>query len=142
MKSFEEFIKTRDAKRTSPDVELAKSLIEETKVREEVAFEMQLNTKKARIIFELLYDSLREFIDALLALDGYKSYSHEAAIAYLKKFPEFSGFEISSLDSFRKIRIASKYYGKPAQIPDAVRIKKQFPALKEKLLKIIKSRLK
>lgn len=142
MKPFEEFIKTKDVKRIFPDIELAKSLVEETETRIEIALEMKLDDKRARVIFELLYDSLRELIDALLTLDGYKSYSHEAAIAYLKKFSDFSDFEISSLESFRKIRIASKYYGKPAKIEEAVRIKEQFQILKEKIIKIINSKLK
>lgn len=142
MKPFEEFLKTKDVRRASPDIELAKSLMEEVKIRSEIAMEMKLDDKRARVIFELLYDSLRELIDALLALDGYKSYSHEAAIIYMKKFPLFSEFDITSLDSFRKIRIASKYYGKPAQVFDAIRIKEQFPILRKKLLNIIDSRIK
>jgi len=140
MKKFEEFIKERDVKRISPDMELAKSLLEELKIRAEIAFEMKIDEKMARIVFELLYDCLRELTDVLLALDGYKSYSHEAGIAYLKKFPEISEYEISELDSFRKIRIGSKYYGKPAQVSDAFRIKNKFPMIKAKLLDIIKEK--
>jgi hypothetical protein len=142
MKRFEEFIKEKEVKKATPDKELAKSLVEEAETRIEIALEMKLDEKRATVIFELLYDSLRELIDALLALEGYKSYSHEANIAYLKKLPDFSDFEVSSLDSFRRIRNSSKYYGKPAQISDVSRIKDQLPALKEKLLRIIKCKLK
>ena len=142
MKPFDYFINKRELNKIAPDFELAKSLLSEVETRIEIAFEMQINEKRARVVFELLYDSIRELIDVILACDGFKSYSHEANISYLKNFKEFQEVEIMELDRFRKIRIGSKYYGKPAQLEDALNIKEVFPIVKEKLMKIIKNKLK
>ena len=49
-------------------------------------------------------------IEALLSLRGYKSYSHEADIAYLRKL-DFPESIILSLDRLRRKRHKSKYYG-------------------------------
>lgn len=141
MKPFEYFIQIKEVKKISPDSELAKSLLSEVKIRIEIALEIKLDEKKARIIFELLYDSIRELTDVILAIDGFKSYSHEANISYLNKFKEFETIELMELNRFRKIRNNSKYYGKPAQLEDAIEIKKAFPKIREKLMKIINNKL-
>lgn len=142
MKPFEYFIQLKEVNKISPDFELAKSLLSEVETRIEIALEMKLDEKKARIIFELLYDSIRELTDTILAIDGFKSYSHEANISYLNKFKEFETIELMELDRFRKIRNSSKYYGKPAQLEDAIEIKRVFPKIKEKFMNIINSKLR
>jgi len=142
MKPFEYFIQLKEVNKISPDIELAKSLLSEVETRIEIALEMKLDERKARIIFELLYDSLRELTDVILALDGFKSYSHEANLSYLSKFKEFETIELMELNRFRKIRNSSKYYGKPAKLEDALEIKKTFPEMREKLMKIINNKLK
>ncbi len=141
MKPFEYFIQLKEVNKISPDFELAKSLLSEVETRIEIAFEMKLNEKRARVIFELIYDSIRELIDIILSIEGFKSYSHEANISYLSKFKEFETVELMELNRFRRIRNSSKYYGKPAQLEDAVEIKKAFPKIREKLMKIINSKL-
>lgn len=45
-----------------------------------------------------------------MALRGFKSYSHEANIAFLKTVG-FRQDEIEKLDNIRKLRHKSKYYG-------------------------------
>ncbi len=141
MRPFEYFIQLKEVKRISPDYELAKSLLSEVETRIEIALGMKLDEKRARIIFELLYDSIRELTDVILALDGFKSYSHEANISFLNKFKEFETIELMELDRFRRIRNNSKYYGKPAQLEDAIKIKQVFPKIREKLMKIINNKL-
>lgn len=141
MKSFGYFIQIKEVHRISPDIELAKSLLSEVETRIEVALEMNLDEKRARVIFELLYDSIRELIDVILALDGFKSYSHEANLSYLSNC-NFTESEIMTLDRFRKIRNSSKYYGKPAQLGEALEIKNLFPEIREKLMKVINDKLR
>lgn len=135
MKDFEYYLNTKDAKRCSPDKQLAISLIKDMKERIEKALKLGIN-EFPKIIFESFYDALRDFCDALLALDGYKSYSHEASISYLSK----KGFDtafISELDNFRYKRNGSKYYGLKITHVDAKLIINFYDKNKAKISKIL-----
>ena len=78
--------------------------------------------KNAKYIVENIYDILRELIEAKLALNGFKSYSHEATILFLKKFPEFKESEIRFMDNLRRIRNGIKYYGKDIEINETRKV--------------------
>ena len=62
------------------------------------------------IKLELLYEAILEITEALLSIDGYKSYSHTAAISYLRTLG-ISENVIDKLDILRSKRHKSKYYG-------------------------------
>jgi hypothetical protein len=83
-----------------------------------------------------IYDLLRELIEAKLAFEGHKSYSHEATIIFLKKFSFFSDFEINFLDNLRKLRNGLKYYGKEASVEDAIKTKNFMELVLPKLKKL------
>lgn len=110
MNEFEFYLKEGKVKRKTPDFELSKSLINDSKTRLEKIKKLEIK-EFSKIIFENAYDSLRDALDALLAAEGYKSYSHEASIAYLKKHA-FEDSTLKELDNFRYLRNSSKYYGK------------------------------
>jgi len=110
MMDFGFYLEKGDVKKVSPDLELAKSLRNDMLNRANIILILDLK-KFAKIIFENIYDSLRDFCDILLAIDGYKSYSHLASISYLRKYG-FSEEDINDLDRFRYKRNSSKYYGK------------------------------
>ena len=109
MNDFEFYLNEGDVRKRKPDMELAKSLLNDAKYRIEKASKLDVK-EFSKMVFENFYDALRDMLDALLAADGYKSYSHEAAIAYLKKYGLSALTQ--ELDSFRALRNASKYYGK------------------------------
>jgi len=133
MKKFEEFLNTRDLRRTTKDAGLAKSLVKDAEQRFEVIMEMKLTEKSSTLIFEQVYESLRECIDALLSLQGYKSYSHVASIAFLQNHPEFSTADINELDNAREKRNLAKYYGKQISILDTKDVIELHNQLKPKL---------
>ena len=135
MKPFEFFLGTNDVRVLNRNTALAKSLINDMNERIKSSFSLTKNF--AKLIFENLYDALRDFCDALLAKDGYKSYSHEASIAYLSKY-NFSFAEISKLDNFRIIRNGSKYYGRKISETEVEDIKSLYLSIKEKINKLIK----
>lgn len=120
MNEFELYLREGKVKRQTPDFELAKSLIKDSKSRLEKV--KMLDIKEfSKIIFENAYDAIRDALDALLAVDGYKSYSHEASIAYLKKHA-FEDSTLNELDNLRYLRNSSKYYGKDVLEDDAKEI--------------------
>jgi len=135
MKPFEYFLNNNEVRKVTPDKELAISLIKDMKERAEKSLLLDVSIF-SKIVFENLYDGLRDFCDALLAIDGFKSYSHQASISYLeKKGFEFSTIEI--LDQFRYKRNSSKYYGKSLTKEDTLEIIKFYKELKSKINKTL-----
>lgn len=109
MLNFEYFIREKVVKKKSVDRNLARSLVKSSKDRFE--FAIKIIDMKPRYALENAYEAIIELTDALLALSGYKSWSHEANISFLKKFEEFSSIDLDRLDNIRRKRHSSKYYG-------------------------------
>jgi len=66
----------------------------------------------ASLVAEDYYEVIKEAITALMAIDGYKTLSHEVLIAYLKEFyPNFSNAEIVLMDQLRVLRNRIAYKG-------------------------------
>ncbi|MBI2575529.1 hypothetical protein HYV82_06615 [Candidatus Woesearchaeota archaeon] len=111
MNSFEYYVEKGEVRKASGDPALAKSLTESADRRMRFISRQPINNESATIIHEQVYDALRELLDSILSLEGYKSYSHIASIAYLRKFTEFNYDEINKLNMARQKRNNSKYYG-------------------------------
>jgi hypothetical protein len=108
MKLWKESEKVR---RVKPDKEMAKSILRMIKVRMK---ELETKDRKefASLIVEDYYEIIKEAITALMAIDGYKTLSHEVLIGYLKEFfPQFSEAEIMLTDQIRQIRNKITYKG-------------------------------
>jgi len=87
MLNFDYYIRQKVVKKKSTDKNLARSLVKSSKDRFE--FAVKILDTKPRYTLENAYEAIIELIDALLALNGYKSWSHEANVSFLKKFEEF-----------------------------------------------------
>jgi len=122
MKEFDYFLKNGDVRKVSRDIELAKSLVNDMNERINKASLLDSEVF-AKIVYENFYDALRDFSDAVLAVKGFKSYSHQASISYLRKVG-FSESIIMDLDNFRYKRNSSKYYGEVIFSEDSEDIKK------------------
>lgn len=138
MNDFEFYLNEGDVKKRKQDKELAKSLLKDAAERFQKASKLDAE-EFAKMIFENIYDALRDMLDALLAVDGYKSYSHEASIAYLAKYGLSS--LISELDNFRALRNSSKYYGKEISPDNAADIKDFYKNNAEEIINIIDNKL-
>ncbi len=136
MRPFEYYLNSKDVRKIGKNLVLAKSLINDIKIRLKENWN-ENEKEKPKTIFENIYDALRNFCDALLAKDGFKSYSHEASISYLSKY-NFSIAEISELNGFRFIRNGSKYYGRIIMSKDVKNIKSFYLKIKDKINKIRK----
>ena len=87
-----------------------------------------------------MYDAIRDILDALLAADGYKSYSHEASIAYLRKY-SFEDSTLQELDDFRYLRNSSKYYGRDVSEENASGIMGFYGKYSEKIVSIANKKI-
>jgi hypothetical protein len=138
MNEFKFYVGENKVKKQRADIELAKSLINDAEERIKKVSKLDINIF-SKIIFENVYDALREVIDALLAVDGYKSYSHEASIAYLKKY-KIEDSTIKELDSLRYKRNSSKYYGKSISEEDAKEIIDFYQKYSEIIISVVKDK--
>jgi uncharacterized protein (UPF0332 family) len=135
MKSFLSFTKTHLIKRQTPDEYTAKQLAQESLDRFLVAKAL-FNLQKPKYALENAYEAARELIDAVLFLDGYKSYSHEASITYLIELG-FSLTEAMHMDRLRKKRNDVKYYGMGAEQGEA---KEALTLVKQTMYKLLKKK--
>ncbi len=109
IENFNFYLRENSVKKESPDPIEAGSLIEKAMQRLEYVKKNKIDESNASFIFEDIYDCLREASQSLMSKMGYKSYSHEAIIAFMKEFFAFSDYDISVLDRYRILRNNSVY---------------------------------
>ena len=89
--------------RMTTDKEKARSLLQLVELREK-----DLAGKKEEfvtLIVEGYYEIVKEIITGIMAVDGWKTVSHELLVGYLAQhYKEFSAAEIHLIDQLRKIR--------------------------------------
>ena len=134
---FQDYIKNGFIRKSSPDKQLALSLLKQTKQDKEFFDSLEINEKSARKIASNYYDLLRSILEAISALDGYKIYNHEGFVYYLKEKNELKLAE--KFDRIRRIRNNINYYGSAVSKEEAQDIKdnvnEMLPLLIEKYLK-------
>ena len=138
MSEFEDFIKSSDVKIRGKNEILAKALIKSSERGIRYVKRQKIDAESAEHVTSDIYDIIRELIEAKLCFEGYKSYSHEATISFLKRFLEFKESEIIFLDNLRKIRNGIKYYGKEASVEDAEKTLKFLNSILPKLKNLVK----
>src|SRR3989344_7770943 len=95
VKEFTYFLKQNVVKRQAPDANLARATYSESVERLALAKRL-LRSEKAKYVLENTYEAMREAADAVLYKKGFKSYSHEASISFLKSI----GFTEQELREF------------------------------------------
>ncbi|MAG15790.1 hypothetical protein CMO88_01885 [Candidatus Woesearchaeota archaeon] len=134
---FSDFIEKGQVRKASPDVSLAKSLIATSETDLKFLKSVEITETSARKVMTNYYDVLRSVLEAILALEGYKTYSHEAFTYFLKEKDEQLIAE--KFDRFRKIRNKINYYGKDISVEEvkehSTEIIKMIEILKNKYLK-------
>jgi len=136
MRDFEYYVNKKDVKKVSLDKPLAISLVRDMEERASDAMKLDAEAFP-KIIFESVYDALRDFCDALLAVEGYKSYSHEGSISFLAK----KGLDVafmSALDNFRYKRNGSKYYAQKITPEDTKSIIEFYNSNKGRINEVLK----
>ena len=96
-----------------------------------------LNDETATSKITLAYDALRELLEALAIIKGYKIYNHECYTPFLKEILNESRIG-DTFDKFRKIRNDINYYGKDFSASDAELILKGIISLVEEVNRLIK----
>ena len=108
--SFRNYLDEGKVKRKTPDYIEAKALLESAGERLSFAKSIKITRQNANFILEAAYEASRETAQSFMSAKGYKPYSHEATISFVKDFlKEFNQDEIAEFDRFRQIRNDSIY---------------------------------
>ncbi len=133
MKSFEQFIRENLVRREVPNKSLAKDLIEKAEIRLSRILRAEVEEKEAAIVFEDVYEIVREAAQAIMELKGYKPYSHEALISFLQEGKYLPDSVVNILNNYRILRNDSVYRARKVSIDKC----KEAISFSQKVLPII-----
>ena len=119
-------------KETRVDKELIKSLIEMSEIKENTVKTANINKINIPAYVSLAYDSLREILEALCILNGYKVLSHICMGEFLKD--KIKDFDYNEFDRIRWIRNSINYYGEKVEFEQGKEIINKIFAVKKKIL--------
>lgn len=119
-------------KKTKIDKELVKSLIEMSKIKETAVKTANINEKNISAYVSLAYDALREMLEALCILHGYKVLSHICIGELLENILE--DFDYSEFDRLRWIRNSINYYGEKVDFEQGKEIINKIFVITKKIL--------
>ena len=109
IREFNYYIENNFVKKCTPNLGEAESLINKAIKRLEYIKIQKITNATASFIFEDIYEAFREASQAIMALKGYKPFSHEALIYFLKEFYTFSELELTSFNRYRILRNKTIY---------------------------------
>ena len=134
---WKECCNKRIVKEVKIDLDMINSLIgsSKDKIESEKLLEMSEITAASKI--SLVYDSLRELLEALALKYKYKIYNHECYVAFLKEIIKES-VRGDEFDDIRKIRNSINYYGKKVNIEEAKMVIIKIKLLREFVSNMLK----
>ena len=130
---WEECKSKKVVKETKVDKNLILSLIKGSDRKMKTNEMTPLNKDSASTKVCIIYDSLREILEAVSLKKGFKVYNHECYTGFLKDVLVLEK-EWLDFDRFRRIRNSINYYGKDISIEEAKNIINEIIKLR-KLLK-------
>ncbi len=140
IKPFDYFIREQQVRKTIPNTSMAKAFVEKAVIR--LKRIKEINDEESSIIFEEIYECLREASQSLMEVKGYKPYSHEALISFLSEQKLLSQENISILDNYRILRNNSVYLAQKISLEKTKEAylfaKENIPAIKSKLNELLK----
>jgi len=132
---FEDFIKKGIVKKKGTDKNLAMALRKTAEIDLKFFERIKIDDVSSRKVVSGYYEILREILEGLSAIRGYKIYSHEAFVYFLEGDGENANAE--KFNRFRLIRNRINYYGKSVSCEEAEEyceeIKKMIDYFLEKL---------
>ena len=134
---WNECLVRRLVKKKSLDENLIRSLIKESEKKIKTNNILQLDEITASTKLCIVYDSLREILEAIAIKKGYKIYNHECYVGFLKEIL-FLPKESVDFNNFRKARNSINYYAKPISVDDIKNLIFEILNLRKKLMELLK----
>jgi len=136
IKSFNYYISENLVRKSIPNISMAKSLLQKSEIRLKRVKNEKINDENSSILFEDVYELIREASQSLMEIKGFKPYSHEALVSFLKEYKLISDEKANILDNYRILRNNSVYKAEkisPQKCIEALEFaKKILPEIKAK----------
>ena len=123
-------------KRTKANKELAKSLLETSHAKTVALDSANIDEITISAYVPMAYDALREILEAICVLNGYKVLSHICTGELVKTF--IDDFDFSEFDRFRYARNSINYYGEMIDLPQGLALIKKMLAMKSELERVVR----
>ena len=109
IKPFEYYINEKLVRKSVPNISMAKSLLQKSEIRLKRLKNEKIDDENSSIVFEDVYELLREASQSLMEINGFKPYSHEALVSFLKDYKLLPDEKIITMDNYRVLRNNSVY---------------------------------
>ena len=129
---FDKYLEDGKVEKQTPDINRGRSLLKKAEKR--LKFLRPITNESADLVFEDIYEAMREASQSLMSIQGYKPLSHEVLIAYLRDIKKFDTSIIHKFDSYRKLRNKSVYEAERIELIET----KEALVFAQKLLQKIK----
>src|SRR3989344_3440383 len=116
--------------------ELMASLIKTSQNKFDSERKLELSEVTSSSKISLLYDSLRELLEALAIKNGYKIYNHECYTYFLKEILNES-IKGAEFDELRKIRNGINYYAKGISVEEAIDVLERIRKLRGEVTNLL-----
>ena len=123
----------RLVKEISSDKNLIKSLITSSKKKYETNKRIEIDNITSSTKISIIYESLREILEAIAIKKGFKIYNYECFCAFLNEICKDLRLG-NDFNEFRIIRNRVNYYGKEIEIKEARDLIKNMISLRNKLI--------
>ena len=133
---FSGCLKKRIAKEVGEDKELIASLLKTSRNKFDSEKKLELSEVTSISKISLLYDSLRELLEALAIKNRYKIYNHECYTYFLKEILNENA-KGEEFDDLRKIRNSINYYAKDISVKEAKDVLERLKRLREEIAKLL-----
>ena len=127
-------------KKAMPSISLAKSLLEISETKEIALNSSKIDETTVNAYLPMAYASLREVLEALCILHGYKVTNHVCLGELLRKLE--SDFDYTSFYRFRYVRNSINYYGKRIDFMQGKEIISKIKIMRKNIILKVESRIK
>ncbi|MFT4309188.1 MAG: hypothetical protein ACMXYL_01735 [Candidatus Woesearchaeota archaeon] len=132
--NFNTKLRRKKIKIIKPDILRANSLVKSSIEALNTANSIPLSDESSKTVFRELYESLREYSEAIGYLHGYKFMDHESIGYFINEKLDEENVYVH-FDRFRKIRNSINYYGEDIDISTVKDAKKRVPLMIKSLSK-------
>lgn len=136
IKPFDYYLSEKLVRKSSPNISMAKSLVQKAEIRFKMLRSESITEENSSIVFEEIYEALREASQSLMEIKGFKPYSHEALVSFLKEYNLVSEEKANMLDNYRILRNNSVYKAEKISLQKCTEAmdfaKKSLPEIRKK----------
>ena len=135
IETFNYYLENNLVKRVPVNPDIIGALLKRAEIRLKLASQ-QPSEEEAPLVFEQVYESMREAAQALLQKQGFKPFSHEALVAFMIE-NKFNPATINMFNKYRILRNKSVYEAAEISVDKCKEAKsfaeKFIPKIKEKI---------